>query len=136
MKSSSTLAAAVLALAAVLPASAEEYSTDILDFVSYRTRDEVRAELFAYKKAGVNPWSMAYNPLKYFRSVAHRGDVVAGYFDFREEAVALYGQDSGSAYLCARGMPGGAVFVAGSLPTRLGSMPGHGGDAFVSMPSS
>ena len=41
-------------------------------FVSTKTRAEVQAELAEYQKAGVNPWSICYNPLKSFHSTKTR----------------------------------------------------------------
>jgi hypothetical protein len=108
------LASFVVLLAASARVRAEQPSTDVLDFVSSRTRAEVRTDLFAYKKAGVNPSSMAYNPLKYFRPATTRAEVRADFLAFRDEASALYGEDSGSMYLSWFGIPGGAVAVAGS----------------------
>jgi hypothetical protein len=68
------------------------------NFVPSKTRAEVQAELFAYKQAGVNPWSMSYDPLKSFRSTASRQEVVAGYLADRDAVAAINGEDSGSAY--------------------------------------
>jgi hypothetical protein len=68
------------------------------------TRADVQAELAAYKKAGVNPWSTWYNPLKSFQSTTTRQAVVAEYLASRNEVKALNGEDSGSAWLAeARG---------------------------------
>jgi hypothetical protein len=111
-----------LLLAASAAVHAEEPSTDILNFISYRTRAEVRAELFAYKKSGVNPWATSYNQLKSFHSQATRDEVLAELFAFREEACLLYAEDSGSAYLSRLGLPGGAAVYAGlpSAESRVG----------------
>ena len=68
-------------------------------FTGGRTVAEVRAELDAYKQAGVNPWSTSYNPLKSFRSATTRDAVTAEYLASRNEVRALSGEDSGSAYL-------------------------------------
>ena len=73
-------------------------------FAGTKSRAEVNAELAAYKAAGVNPWSMSYQPLKYFQSSATRDAVVADYLASRGEVQALTREDSGSAYLAqARG---------------------------------
>ena len=98
-----TFSALVLLLASAGPVLAEEYSTEILNFVSSRTRAEVRAELFAYKKAGVNPWSMRYNPLANFRSEMTREDVLADFFASRDQAREFYSEDSGSFFLARSG---------------------------------
>jgi hypothetical protein len=73
-------------------------------FAGTKSRAEVNAELSAYKATGVNPWSMSYQPLKYFRSSATREAVVSAYLASRGEVQALTREDSGSAYLAqARG---------------------------------
>ena len=77
---------------------AEEPSTVHQTFVSSRTRAEVQAELFAYKKAGVNPWSMAYNPLRHFKSLRTREAVVDEAVAVRAQASALHGEDGGAIY--------------------------------------
>lgn len=68
-------------------------------FTGAKTVAEVRAELDAYKQAGVNPWSTSYNPLKGFRSATTREAVTADYLAARNEVRALSGEDSGSSYL-------------------------------------
>jgi len=68
-------------------------------FVSSKTRAEVNADRVAFKKAGVDPWSRTYNPLKYFRSATTREAVTADYVASRDQTRALTGEDSGSAYL-------------------------------------
>jgi hypothetical protein len=69
------------------------------NFVSTRSRADVQAELVAYKQAGVNPWSIQYNPLRQFKSTATRAEVTAAYIAARDEVAALHGEDSGSSYL-------------------------------------
>ena len=68
-------------------------------FVGTLSRAQVQAELAQYKRAGVNPWSTWYNPLKSFKSTANRADVTAAYIASRDEVAALNGEDSGAAYL-------------------------------------
>ena len=63
----------------------------------------VQAELAAYKSAGVNPWSISYNPLRDFRSTTTREAVTAEYLATREEAHALTSEDSGSEWLSTAG---------------------------------
>jgi len=89
---------ALLVAAAATSAFAETPTVVKDDFVSTRTRAEVQAELFAYKKAGVNPWSMSYNQLTGFKSTASREQVVADYLAARNEVAAINSEDSGSAY--------------------------------------
>lgn len=77
-------------------------------FTGGKSVADVRAELDAYKKAGVNPWSTSYNPLKGFRSATTREAVTAEYLAARNEVRALSGEDSGSSYLAqhrAHGVP-------------------------------
>ena|SRR5215203_802237 len=68
-------------------------------FVSYRLPAEVRTELVAYKKSGINPWARSYNPLLYFKSQRTHAEVKGDYLAAREEVAALNGEDSGSMYL-------------------------------------
>lgn len=68
-------------------------------FNGAKTRDQVQAELAAYKKSGVNVSSTWYNPLRYFQSVTTREAVTSAYLVSRDEVKALTGEDSGSAYL-------------------------------------
>ena len=68
-----------------------------------KSRAEVVAELKEYKRAGVNPWSMSYNPLRTFKSTTTRDAVVAEFLGSRDQVAALYGEDSGSAYLARNG---------------------------------
>lgn len=74
-------------------------------FTSTRTRAEVQAELAAYRQAGVNPWSISYNPVRSFKGTASREAVVAEYLASRGEVRALTGEDSGSQYLAQRQLP-------------------------------
>lgn len=93
--------AAVLAVAAS-GAFADDITIDTTPFVSTRTRAEVQAELGQYQKAGVNPWSTSYNPLRTFTGGKTRAEVRAEFLADREQVRALTGEDSGSAYF-ARG---------------------------------
>ncbi len=93
----------VLATAATSAFAGTTYLGDIAvestPFVSTRTQAEVQAELAQYKQAGVNPWSISYNPLKYFRSTKTRAQVEQEYLASRDEVRALTAEDSGSSYL-------------------------------------
>jgi hypothetical protein len=95
------IALATFVLAAAGAGSAFAESPTVLkdDFVSTRSRAEVVAELHAYKKAGVNPWSISYNPLHHFKGTASRADVTAAYIADRDEVAAFTGEDSGAHYL-------------------------------------
>jgi hypothetical protein len=66
---------------------------------SQASRAQVQAQLADYKKAGVNPWSTSYNPLKSFQGQRSRADVQAEYLAERNAVAAMTGEDSGSAYL-------------------------------------
>ena len=96
-----------LVLAAGFAGSAFAESPTVVNdnFAGNRTRAEVQAELADYKKAGVNPWSTTYNPLRSFRSAVTRDAVVADYIASRNEVRALTGEDSGSQYLAQRQLP-------------------------------
>ena len=93
-----SLTALVIATAFAGAAFAESPTVIRDDFVSTKSRTDVQAELFAYKKAGVNPWSTSYNPLAQFRGTASRADVTAAYIADRDTVAAITGEDSGSAY--------------------------------------
>ncbi|HEY0825628.1 MAG TPA: DUF4148 domain-containing protein [Ramlibacter sp.] len=87
------------------------YGNDV--FTGSKSVAEVRAELDAYKSAGVNPWSTSYNPLKGFRSAATRAEVTAEYLASRNEVRALSGEDSGSAWLAQSRQPAVPANLAG-----------------------
>lgn len=89
-----------LALAAAFAGSAfAETPTPDVPFTGTLARAEVQADLAAYQRAGVNPWSTQYNPLRNFRSTTTRAAVVADYLAARDEVTAFGGEDSGSQYL-------------------------------------
>lgn len=90
---------AITAAAFAGNALADDITIDTTPFTSTKSRAEVQAELAQYKRAGVNPWSTQYNPLKQFKSAKTREQVVADYVADRDEVAALNGEDSGSAYL-------------------------------------
>lgn len=99
MNAKFALPSLVLAAAFSGAAFAETPTVVTEPFVSTKTRAEVQADLAAYKKAGVNPWSISYNPLRGFQSATTRDAVVAEYLASRDEVKALGSEDSGSAYL-------------------------------------
>lgn len=70
-------------------------------FVGAKTRAEVQADLAAYKRAGVNPWSTSYNPLRGFVSTKSRAQVAGEYISARDQVAAFTSEDSGSAWLQA-----------------------------------
>ncbi|WP_298925980.1 DUF4148 domain-containing protein [uncultured Ramlibacter sp.] len=97
----------ILAIAAIAAASfgaqadeadASQYG---VQFNGGKSRAEVQAELASYKKTGVNPWSISYNPLAKFQSATTRAQVTAAYIADRDQVAALTGEDSGSAFLTA-----------------------------------
>lgn len=108
-----TLSAVVLAVAAA-GAFAETPTVVKDDFVSTRSRADVQAELFAFKQAGVNPWSMSYNQLAGFRSGLSREQVVADYIASRNEVAAVTSEDSGSAYFAQAQRTSGSATLAGT----------------------
>ena len=83
-------------------------------FVSAKTRAEVQAELAEYKRAGVNPWSIGYNPLRNFHSATTREAVTADYVAAREQVHAMTGEDSGAQSLrtVAQPAPVGRVLAS------------------------
>jgi hypothetical protein len=94
------IASAVLIATVAAGAFADELpSVPTEPVVSTKSRAEVQAELLAYQRAGVNPWSTSYNQLAGFKSTASRQEVVAEYLAARDEVAALNSEDSGSAYL-------------------------------------
>jgi hypothetical protein len=99
MNSKTLLAVAAFAAIASSAARADDITIDTTPFHSTRTRAEVQAELFQYKKAGVNPWSISYNQLSQFKSAKTREQVQAEYRAEREAVAAMTAEDSGSAYL-------------------------------------
>jgi len=96
------LAQALVVLAACASAAVSAYAQDATPddrpFSSTRDRAEVLAELAQFKKSGVNPWAMSYNP-PLLPSTRTRAEVQAEYIASRDEVAALTGEDSGSAYL-------------------------------------
>ena len=89
------------------------YGNDV--FTGSKSVAEVRAELDAYKKSGVNPWSTSYNPLKGFQSATTREAVTADYLAARNEVRALSGEDSGSSWL--------AQHRGAAVPTNFAGSP-------------
>ena len=65
-------------------------------FVSTATRAQVQAELDAYQRAGVNPWSTSYDLLAHFHSTKTREAVTADYVASRDHVHSMNGEDSGS----------------------------------------
>jgi len=94
--------ALVVAAAAAGNAFADDITVEANPFVSSRTRAEVQAELAQYRKSGVNPSSIAYNPLRSFQGSKSRAEVVREYLASGNEVAEMTREDSGSAYLQAR----------------------------------
>lgn len=80
-------------------AVADDITIDPVPFVPSASRAEVRADLEAFKKSGVNPWSIRYDPIRNFRSGKTRAEVTAEYIRERDAVAAMNGEDSGSRYL-------------------------------------
>ena len=104
---------AVFAATAATSAFADDITIDPTPFVSTRARTEVQAELAQYKQEGVNPWSISYNPLKYFHSAKSREEVQQEFVASRDTVKAMTGEDSGSSYLAAHRVPGAGTTLAG-----------------------
>lgn len=96
-----TIATALVIAAAAFAGSAmaDDITPDVAPIQSATTRAQVQAELAAFKKAGVNPWSTQYNPVANFKSVRTTTEVRAELQAARAETAALTSEDSGSAYL-------------------------------------
>ena len=92
-----TLGFAAAAFAGV--AAAEGPLERAPEFVSVATRAQVQAELAAFKRAGVNPWSVLYNPLARIGSTASRKQTGLEFAPHRGEIHAWTGEDSGSVLL-------------------------------------
>lgn len=108
--------ALVLATAAT-GAFADDITIDPHSFASTRTPAQVQAELAQYKREGVNPWSIAYNPLRQFHSEKTRAQVEQEYLASRDEVGALSGEDSGAAWLAQHRGAEAPSHVAG-FPSR------------------
>ena len=118
MNSKLALSSLVLAAAFAGNAFAESPNAGVVNdhFVSSKSRVEVQADLAAYKRSGVNPWSTQYNPLRTFKSTTSRAEVTAEYIASRDEVHALNAEDSGSVYLAQ-------VRGVGVPPTTLAGQP-------------
>ena len=92
------LAATVAFWVIATPAAAEDITIDPVPFRSVATRQDVRAGLSAFRKAGPPPWSISYNPLLGFKSTLTREHVKHVMADCRGTP-GLTGEDSGSMYL-------------------------------------
>jgi urease accessory protein UreF len=112
-----SLIALALSTAFAGAALADDITVETTPFVSTATRAEVRADLAAYRQAGVNHASNRYNPLAQFKSQRTRAQVTAEYVASREQVAALTGEDSGSTYLALRRVEHAAQTVAGQ-PVR------------------
>ncbi|MBK6008659.1 DUF4148 domain-containing protein [Ramlibacter ginsenosidimutans] len=77
---------------------AGDISIDPHPIVSTRSRADVQKELAEYQRSGVNPWSIAYNPLRTFQSTRPRADVQQEYTSAREAVHALGGEDGGATW--------------------------------------
>jgi hypothetical protein len=101
-RATALIAVAISALCGAASAQtglAGDISIETKPFVSRKSRAEVRAELDAFKKSGVNPWSQSYNPLARFVSSESRAEVTAEFIKNRDAVAALNGEDSCSKYL-------------------------------------
>jgi len=100
-------------------ALADDITIDSTRFASSRSRTEVQAELASYKQSRVNPWSIAYDPLRNFVSSTTRAEVRASYITHRQQVADFTGEDSGAFHLSRNG---GAVSdgkMVGASPARV-----------------
>lgn len=122
MNASKLLLIAAVAAAASVGAYADEAdgSQNVLQIQGQKSRSEVQADLQQYRQAGVNPWATSYDQLSGFQSQRTRADVRAEAIASRDEAAALTGEDSGSAYLAQTGTRGVASStVLASRPSAV-----------------
>jgi hypothetical protein len=115
MKRNLALASFAFAAAAAACSSAvraDDITVDTQTFVPSASRAEVRAELDAFRKSGINPWARNYDPLRNFRSAKTRAEVTAEYIRERESVSAMNGEDSGSQYLAG-------IRDAAATPVRM-----------------
>lgn len=83
------------------------------------TRAQVQSQLVEYKKSGVNPWSMSYNPLASFRSEKTREQVRNEFLSSRNAVTAMTAEDSGSAYLASSKSAADASRQLAIQPVRI-----------------
>ena len=111
----------VLACAVAAPAFADDPTVVDEHVVSTATRADVMAAFQQFRQSGINPWADEYNPLLQVRSERTRADVTNEYIRSRDQVEALYGEDSGSAYLAR-------IEGARRQPTQLAASPMADGD--------
>lgn len=92
------LSVAAFAAQAETPDASGQFGASV---ASSATPAQVQSQLVEYRKAGVNPWSISYNPLKSFQSQKTRAQVTGEYLASRDAVAAMTGEDSGSAYLAS-----------------------------------
>lgn len=94
---------ALLALAGVAAHAQHGEASDQFppDIALTRTRAEVNAELKQFQQSGVNPWAEHYDQRAAFRPTKTRAQVRQEFLSAREQAKAMTGEDSGSAYLAS-----------------------------------
>jgi len=115
-------AAVSVTLAAIAPgdAYADDISLDTQQFISSKTRADIRAELLsqpASVKMNASELAMQDNYLPPIKSVATREQVRAEYKASRDEVNRLLGEDSGSSYLAqAQALRGNAAASMGGPP--------------------
>jgi hypothetical protein len=105
------IASAVVLAAAALAgnAFADDITIDPAGFTASRGRAEVQAELAQFKQSGVNPWSIAHNPLRGFQAGKTRAQVEGEYLAARDEVAAMTREDSGSGLIARRTHAGAPV---------------------------
>jgi hypothetical protein len=107
--------ALTLTCGAAANAFADDITVDPNPFVSTASRAEVREELAAFRRAGVNPWADEYNQLSQFRGARARAEVRSEFLAGRTVVGAFSGEDSGSMYLARMNGTArhGALILAG-----------------------
>jgi hypothetical protein len=108
-------------LIAISSAAVAESPTiiDETSFTSTKTRAEVQAELFAFKR-GANPWSTSYNQFAGMQVATSRDAVREELLAARRQGAlgAMHGEDSGSLFLAQQQSVPSTVYATTTQPVR------------------
>lgn len=91
--------ALALVLSAAGAAQADDPTPEPPSFISTQSRAEVIADLQQFRRSGIDPWALEYNPIAAFHGIRSRAAVRDEYIAARAAVAALNGEDSGSMYL-------------------------------------
>lgn len=110
-----------IALSLVLCAAGAVQADDITPeppFTSTLTRAEVIADMQQFRRSGIDPWALDYNPLAAFRGDRMSAQLRDEYIADRARVAALHGEDSGSMSMARRDVP------QGQQQTQVAAVPG------------